>query len=156
MEENIEIAQSLGYIRVPRGMIRKVGPGMEKDPDREVLILTTGSRGEERANLARMGLGTHQHVRMKKGDTVILSSNPILGTTRGCQSGTTCTSWAQKYLPTRELALHTTGHGYQNDIMLIPPRAGQAYYSGARQTLHALRMPIFPRCGYQETGAPAD
>ena len=71
MEENIEIAQNLGYIQIPRGLIRKVGPGMEKIPDREVIILTTGSQGEERASLARMGLGIHQHVRVKRGDTVI-------------------------------------------------------------------------------------
>jgi ribonuclease J len=47
-----------------------------------VLILTTGSQGEEMAGLARMGLGVHRHITIKKGDTVILSSNPILGNER--------------------------------------------------------------------------
>ncbi|MBI3618730.1 ribonuclease J, partial [Candidatus Peregrinibacteria bacterium] len=72
METNIEIAQNLGYLQAPRGLIRKVNPGMDKLPDREVLIITTGSQGEEAAGLARIGLGTHRHIAVKKGDTVIL------------------------------------------------------------------------------------
>src|SRR3989338_3512529 len=67
MEANVEIAQNLGYIKAPRGLIRKVSPGMDKLPDSEVLIITTGSQGEEAAGLARMGLGTHRHVSVRKG-----------------------------------------------------------------------------------------
>ncbi len=145
METNIEIAQSLGYIQVPRGMIRKVGPGMEKIPDREVVILTTGSQGEERASLARMGLGVHQHVRMKKGDTVILSSNPILGNERAvAKVVNNLNLLGAKVLTNQELALHTTGHGYQNDIMLmhrlvrakhVIPEHGEPYMRSAHAQL---------------------
>ncbi|MFA7682314.1 MAG: ribonuclease J, partial [Candidatus Peribacteraceae bacterium] len=39
METNIEIAQNLGYLKAPRGLIRKAGPGMDKLPDKEVLII---------------------------------------------------------------------------------------------------------------------
>lgn len=145
METNIEIAQSLGYIQVPRGMIRKVGPGMEKIPDREVVILTTGSQGEERASLARMGLGSHQHVRMKKGDTVILSSNPILGNERAvAKVVNNLNLLGAKVLTNQELALHTTGHGYQNDILLmhrlvrakhVIPEHGEPYMRAAHGDL---------------------
>ncbi|MBP9773878.1 MAG: ribonuclease J [Candidatus Peribacteraceae bacterium] len=153
MEENIEIAQSLGYIQVPRGMIRKVGPGMEKIPDREVLILTTGSQGEERASLARMGLGTHQHIHMKKGDTVILSSNPILGNERAvAKVVNNLHLMGAKVFTNQELALHTTGHGYQNDIMLmhrlvrakhIIPEHGEPY-------MRAAHADLAKSIGYQE------
>lgn len=145
MEQNIEIAQSLGYIQAPRGLIRKVGPGMEKIPDREVVILTTGSQGEERASLARMGLGVHQHVRMKKGDTVILSSNPILGNERAvAKVVNNLHLLGARVLTNQELALHTTGHGYQNDIMLmhrlvrarhIIPEHGEPYMRAAHGDL---------------------
>ena len=145
METNIEIAQQLGYIDVPRGMIRKVGPGMDKIPDREVVILTTGSQGEERASLARMGLGVHQHVRMKKGDTVILSSNPILGNERAvAKVVNNLNLLGAKVLTNQELALHTTGHGYQNDIMLmhrlvrakhVIPEHGEPYMRSAHGDL---------------------
>ena len=145
MEQNIEIAVELGYIQVPRGLIRKVGPGMEKIPDREVLILTTGSQGEERASLARMGLGTHQHVHMKKGDTVILSSNPILGNERAvAKVVNNLNLLGAKVLTNQELALHTTGHGYQNDILLmhrlvrakhVIPEHGEPYMRAAHGDL---------------------
>ena len=145
MEQNIEIAVELGYIQVPRGMIRKVGPGMEKIPDSEILILTTGSQGEERASLARMGLGIHQHVRVKKGDTVILSSNPILGNERAvAKVVNNLNLLGAKVLTNQELALHTTGHGYQNDILLmhrlvrakhVIPEHGEPYMRAAHGDL---------------------
>ncbi len=145
MEQNIEIAQSLGYINVPRGLIRKVGPGMEKILDKEVLILTTGSQGEEHASLARMGLGVHQHVRMKKGDTVILSSNPILGNERAvAKVVNNLHLLGAKVITNQELALHTTGHGYQNDILLmhrlvrakhVIPEHGEPYMRAAHGEL---------------------
>jgi ribonuclease J len=120
METNIEIAENLGYIKAPRGLIRKVGPGMEKLPDREVLILTTGSQGEEVAGLARMGLGTHRHISVKKGDTVVLSSNPILGNERAVAKVVNNLNLQGAIVKTNaELALHTTGHGYQSDLLLM-------------------------------------
>jgi len=120
MEENTEIAVNLGYFKVPRGLLRKAGPAMDKLPDREVLIITTGSQGEEAAGLARMGLGTHRHISVKKGDTVILSSNPILGNERAVMKVVNNLHLKGANVFTNaELALHTTGHGYQNDILLM-------------------------------------
>jgi ribonuclease J len=120
METNIEIAQNLGYLKAPRGLIRKVNPAMDKLPDREVLILTTGSQGEEVAGLARMGLGTHRHITVKKGDTVILSSNPIVGNERAVAKVVNNLHLLGANVKTNnELALHTTGHGYQQDILLM-------------------------------------
>ncbi len=120
METNIEIAQQLGYIRAPRGLIRKVNPAMDKLPDNEVLILTTGSQGEEVAGLARMGLGVHRHITVKKGDTVILSSNPIIGNERAVAKVINNLDLLGATVKTNaELALHTTGHGYQSDLLLM-------------------------------------
>jgi len=120
MEENIEIATNLGYIKAPRGLVRKAGPGMDKIPDKEVLIITTGSQGQENAGLARMGLGTHKHVTVKKGDTVLLSSNPIIGNEKAV--GKVINNLHMKgasVVQNAELALHVTGHGHRNDLLLI-------------------------------------
>lgn len=120
METNVEIAMNLGYLKAPRGLVRKAGPGMEKLPDNEVLIITTGSQGEEMAGLARMGLGTHRHINIKKGDTVVLSSNPILGNERAVAKVVNNLHLKGAVVKTnQELALHTTGHGYQGDILLM-------------------------------------
>lgn len=120
MVTNIEIAQNLGYLKAPRGMIRKVGPGMNKIPDKEVIIITTGSQGEERAGLARIGLGTHRQIEVKRGDTVILSSSPIPGNQRAVSKVLNNLEIKGAIVQTNdEFALHTTGHGYQQDILLM-------------------------------------
>lgn len=120
MEANVEIATNLGYLKAPRGLVRKAGPGMEKLPDNEVIIITTGSQGEEMAGLARMGLGTHKYVSVKAGDTVILSSNPIVGNERAVAKVINNLHLKGAIVKTnQELALHTTGHGYQQDILLM-------------------------------------
>lgn len=153
MEQNIEIAQNLGYIPAPRGLIRKVGPGMEKIPDREVVILTTGSQGEERASLARMGLGTHQHVRIKRGDSVILSSNPILGNERAvAKVVNNLNLLGAKVFTNQELALHTTGHGYQNDILLMHRlvRAKHVIPEHGEPYMRAAHGDLARSIGYQE------
>ncbi|MDA1293082.1 MAG: ribonuclease J [bacterium] len=120
MVTNIEIAQNLGYIKAPRGMIRKVGPGMDKIPDNELIILTTGSQGEEMAGLARIGLGTHRQIGVKKGDTIILSSNPIIGNERAVAKVINNLHAQGAIVKTNaELALHVTGHGNAEDILLM-------------------------------------
>ena len=120
MVTNIEIAQNLGYIKAPRGLIRKVGPGMDKLPDNQVIIITTGSQGEEMAGLARIGLGTHRQIGIKKGDTVILSSNPIIGNERAVAKVINNLHAQGAVVKTNaELALHVTGHGNAEDILLM-------------------------------------
>ena len=48
-------------------------------PDDKVLYLCTGSQGEGRAALSRIGEGTHPHVSLGKGDACIFSSRVIPG-----------------------------------------------------------------------------
>ncbi len=120
MVTNVEIAQNLGYIKAPRGLIRKVGPAMDKLPDDQVLIMTTGSQGEEMAGLARIGLGTHRQIGVKKGDTIILSSNPIIGNERAVAKVINNLQLQGAVVKTnQELALHVTGHGNSEDILLM-------------------------------------
>ena len=81
MLSNVELAVKLGYVKVPPGLIMRVqdanGPSGER-----VVILCTGSQGEENSALSRMSTGDHPHVKIKPGDTVILSSSPIQGNER--------------------------------------------------------------------------
>jgi len=153
MEANVEIAQNLGYIKAPRGLIRKVSPGMDKLPDSEVLIITTGSQGEEAAGLARMGLGTHRHVSVRKGDTVILSSNPILGNERAVAKVVNNLHLKGAIVKTnQELALHTTGHGYANDILLMHRlvRAKHVIPEHGEPHMKAGHADLVRTIGYQE------
>jgi ribonuclease J len=153
MEANVEIAQNLGYLKAPRGLIRKVGPGMDKVPDREALIITTGSQGEETAGLARMGLGTHRHIEVKKGDTVILSSNPIVGNERAVAKVINNLHTRGATVKTnQELALHVTGHGHQGDILLMHRlvRARHIIPEHGEPHMRAAHADIARSIGYEE------
>jgi ribonuclease J len=145
MVNNIEIAQNLGYFNAPRGLIRKVSPAMRKLPDSEVLIITTGSQGEERAALARIGLGTHRDIEIKRGDTVVLSSNPIIGNARAVASMINNLHLKGAKVLTNDIFdLHTTGHGHQEDMLLmhrlanakhVIPEHGEPYMRSAHADL---------------------
>ena len=74
----LELAQELGYVKVPANML--VDINKTKDlPDKKLTIITTGSQGEPMSALARMASDNHKAIKIKKGDTVILSSSPIPG-----------------------------------------------------------------------------
>lgn len=78
MVANVKIANRLGYLRLPEGMIVDI-KDVEGLPPNEVAILTTGSQGEPMSALTRMAMNEHRQVRIKRGDTVILSAKFIPG-----------------------------------------------------------------------------
>ncbi|WP_369085738.1 ribonuclease J [Metamycoplasma spumans] len=78
MVDNIDIGRRLGYIEAPNEIFIDK-KNMSKFDDNELLILTTGSQGEELAGLAKMSFGKHPNVTIKPKDTVIFSSSPIPG-----------------------------------------------------------------------------
>jgi len=78
MVENARIAQELGYLRVPPGVLVDLSHTAYLPPH-EVVILTTGSQGEPSAALARMAAGNHPQIEVGRGDTVVLSAHAIPG-----------------------------------------------------------------------------
>ena len=51
---NVQLCQELGYINVPKGMIRQLSSEAESMPDEKVLVLCTGSQVEENSALVIM------------------------------------------------------------------------------------------------------
>ncbi|WP_036464623.1 ribonuclease J [Mycoplasmopsis sturni] len=78
MIQGVKIGRNLGYINVPNDVFidKKQLPNI---PDNELVILTTGSQGEQLAALSRMSYGKHATVKIGKGDMVLFSSSPIPG-----------------------------------------------------------------------------
>ncbi len=78
MIENSQIAQRLGYLRIPPGMqIRD--SDVPTHPAQDVLCLTTGSQGEPLSALSRIAIDDHRHVKLAPEDTVVLSARAIPG-----------------------------------------------------------------------------
>jgi ribonuclease J len=84
MKLNIELAQKLSYIKIPKGVIISTDHAHEY-PDNKVIIICTGGQGEEMAALSRIVAGNHRFVKIKKQDTVIFSSSVIPGNERSVQ-----------------------------------------------------------------------
>jgi ribonuclease J len=76
LRNNFELAEELGYLDVPRGLVVDVHAGVPKD---QLVILSTGSQGEPRSALNRMANGSHRQVRVGGGDTIIISGGTIPG-----------------------------------------------------------------------------
>jgi len=78
MINNVAIAQELGYLDIPSDLMVKI-QDIGKEPDERLVILSTGSQGEPLSALTRIAAQEHPQVKLKPGDSVILSASPIPG-----------------------------------------------------------------------------
>ena len=74
----IGLAIELGYLKIPKGVLIDINQA-KNVPDRELVVITTGSQGEPMSALARMANSEHKAIQIKKGDMVVLSSTPVPG-----------------------------------------------------------------------------
>ncbi|HMK57341.1 MAG TPA: ribonuclease J [Dissulfurispiraceae bacterium] len=81
MVSNAGIALELGYLKVPHGTWMKM-EHLKDLPDEKVVIITTGSQGEPMSVLSRIAIDEHKQIRIREGDTVILSAKIIPGNER--------------------------------------------------------------------------
>ena len=81
MIDNVEIAHSLGLLRIPDGMVVRPQDIRGFDPKR-LVILASGSQAEPMSSLSRIAVDNHRHVSVEENDTVILSARIIPGNER--------------------------------------------------------------------------
>ncbi|HEV2133827.1 MAG TPA: ribonuclease J [Terracidiphilus sp.] len=121
MMESTEIAQDLGYIDVPPGLI--INPGQIRDfPPEQLVILISGTQGEPMSALSRAAVDNHKHARVEPGDTVVLSSRIIPGNEKNIFR-------VIDHLNRREAnvvyddgshgLIHVSGHGSQEEMRLL-------------------------------------
>lgn len=116
---NIEIALSLGYLKIQPKIIVK-SEAAKKFPDNQILILTTGAQGEDAAGLARIARGDHKTVKIKKGDTTIVSASPIPGNERAISAMlSNLTRLGSHVIYNKTLDIHTSGHAHQEELKLM-------------------------------------
>ena len=118
MENNIQVSRAMGYIKCPDRFFIK-NDQAKKLPDNEILILCTGSQGEALAALSRIANGTHKFVKIKPGDTVVFSSNPIPGNAYSVNVVVNKLFSARVLTNTAFNNLHTSGHASQEEQKLM-------------------------------------
>jgi ribonuclease J len=81
MVQNVAIAQELGYLTIPPGVLIRSEQlsNVNQHPLRNIVIITTGSQGEPTSALTRMANRDHRQIQIVPGDTVVMSAAPIPG-----------------------------------------------------------------------------
>ncbi len=119
MVNNVQIAIELGYLDVPDGVLIEPDE-LNRYPEDQVLILTTGSQGEPMAGLSRMASNNHRSVSIIPGDTVIISATPIPGNETGV--GRTIDNLMKlgaTVIAGRDKKIHVSGHASQEELKLM-------------------------------------
>ncbi len=127
MVRNVNIARNLGYLKAPEGVIIS-DKEIDKVPDDELVLLTTGSQGEPLSALRRMANGAHPKVDIKPGDTVVYSSRRIPGNELAIDEtiNRLVGAGAKVVTPDDRPEVHASGHGVRDDLLwmlqLVRPR----------------------------------
>jgi len=119
MERNIEITRNLGFVDIDDKHFIEPHE-IPKYQDKELLILTTGSQGEEMAALSRMATDEHRHIKLKPTDTVIISANAIPGNEGAVSSLMNRLVKAGVTVRYKDIEnIHVSGHAAQEEQKLI-------------------------------------
>ncbi|MEL0264621.1 MAG: ribonuclease J [Synechococcus sp.] len=112
-------ARELGYMRAPDELFVPIKQ-INDVPDRETLLLMTGSQGEPLAALSRISRGEHPQVKVKTTDTIIFSASPIPGNTISVVNTIDkLMMLGAKVVYGKGEGIHVSGHGFQEDQKLM-------------------------------------
>jgi ribonuclease J len=119
MMQNSEIAQRLGYLKIPSGVqIRDSDIGSY--PAQDVLCLSTGSQGEPMSALSRIAIDDHRHVKLADNDTVVISARAIPGNEKAI--GRVINHLARRGADVIHEGIkhvHVSGHGSEEELKLM-------------------------------------
>ena len=112
-------ARNLGYIKCEDSLFKPLQE-IRHLPEEQVLILTTGSQGEPMSAMTRIANGEHNQVKVRPGDTIVFSANPIPGNTIAVVNTIDkLMIQGAKVIYGREQGIHVSGHGCQEDQKLM-------------------------------------
>jgi ribonuclease J len=121
MTNTSEIAEDLGYIEIPEGLL--IHPGeMKNYPPEKVCVMISGTQGEPMSALSRAAVDNHKHAKIEKGDTVVLSSRIIPGNEKAIYRMVDHLFRRQAHVIYEDGSsppIHVSGHGSQEELKLI-------------------------------------
>lgn len=128
MNENSQIAQRLGFLRVPSGTLIR-DSDVPSFPQQDVVCLVTGSQGEANAALSRIAIDDHRFVKLMPPDRVVISARAIPGNEKAigrvlnhiARRGVDVITEATKHV-------HVSGHGAEEELKLLLALARPRYF----------------------------
>ena len=126
MVKVFDIASRLGYLKLPKGLVVDIQK-IDKLPAEKVVILCTGTQGEPLAALSRIANGTHKHISLREGDTVIISATPIPGNEKAVYKNINhLLKKNANVVFEKVVGIHVSGHGCQEEqkimLTLVKPK----------------------------------
>jgi ribonuclease J len=120
MVDNVEIAHSLNYLRIPDGMVVRAQDIRSFDPKR-LVILASGSQAEPMSSLSRIAVDNHRFVSVEENDSVILSARIIPGNEKSIfrMLDHMFRRRALVYYDNSAGVIHVSGHASQEEQKLI-------------------------------------
>jgi ribonuclease J len=117
--QNAEIAQRLGYLRVPSGLqIRDAD--VPNHASQDVLCVSTGSQGEPQAALSRIAIDDHRFVKLGPDDTVVFSARAIPGNEKAIARTMSHIARRGADVITPDMKhVHVSGHGSAEELKLM-------------------------------------
>ena len=152
MKVNVEIVKQLGMLKVSEKTFIS-GDQLEHLPDNKILILATGAQGDEFAALMRIAVKTHKNVKLKKGDTVVLSSSIVPGNERSVQKLKDNLSRQGARIIHREtMDVHASGHANRDETLWIHSKINPKFFMPLHGYHYMLRVhgEIAKACGRSE------
>jgi len=150
LQQNVELATSLGYLKVPKGLLVYITHPV---PDGKLVILSTGSQGEPRSALNLMTKGEHRQVKVKPGDTIIVSGGTIPGNEEDVGRMLNLLFERGAYVVYGALAtVHVSGHGNREELRSMLATVKPRFFIPVHGELRHLHL--HARLG-QETGLDA-
>lgn len=119
MMRNMEIAEKMGFLKVPRGTIISIDEAAKMAPHK-VLLITTGTQGEPMAALSRMARREHRQITVRDGDLIIFSSSLIPGNEEAVFGVINMLSQiGAEVITNKEAKVHASGHGYGGELLFL-------------------------------------
>ena len=119
MENMLKVAQELGYLKVKPGTIVDLG-SIKSIPKNKLVIVSTGSQGENMSALYRMAFSTHKQVDITSGDRIIISASAIPGNEKAISRiiNELYRKGADVVYEKSE-GLHVSGHACQEELKIV-------------------------------------
>ena len=119
MENMLNVAQELGYLQVPAGLIVDLN-AIKSLPKDKIVIVSTGSQGENMSALYRMAFSTHKQIDIVGGDRIIISASAIPGNEKAVSRiiNELYRKGAEVVYEKSE-GLHVSGHACQEELKII-------------------------------------